>query len=103
LKEHSITTPARADSHGNATSGPRRSISERFPDMSRRKVPADSVPFGESISRNGETVWAAYDGETLVAVAATADDVLTKYKAWWYRREAKQNAAKREQVTEGDR
>lgn len=31
------------------------------PDMPLvRKVPADSVPYGESISRNGQTVWAAY-------------------------------------------
>jgi hypothetical protein len=45
-----------------------------------RKVPADSVPYGESISRNGRTVWAAYDGETLVVVAATADEARCKYR-----------------------
>ena len=45
-----------------------------------RKVRADSVPFGDSISINGRTVWAAYnpDGE-LVAVAATAKEVRKKY------------------------
>ncbi len=45
-----------------------------------RKVPADSVPYGENISRNGRTVWAAYDGETLVVVAATAGEARTKYR-----------------------
>lgn len=92
----------RDDSHGNKTSGPRVPLSERFPDMSVRKVPADSVPYGDSISRNGDTVWTAYDGETLIAVAATADEVRDKYKAWWYARDAKQAAAKRERA-EGDR
>jgi len=33
-----------------------------------RKVPADSVPYGESISHN-KTLWAAFDGERLVCVA----------------------------------
>lgn len=41
-----------------------------------RKVPADSVFLGDSISRNGSTVWVAYDAKgTLIAVAATADEV----------------------------
>ena len=46
-----------------------------------RKVPADSVPYGESISRNGRTVWAAYIGERLVAVAATAEEARRKCRA----------------------
>jgi hypothetical protein len=45
-----------------------------------RKVAPDSVPYGESISRNGRTLWAAYDGETLVVVAATAGESRTKYR-----------------------
>jgi hypothetical protein len=45
-----------------------------------RKVPASSVPYGESISRNGRTVWAAYDGERLVAVGATADEARQSYR-----------------------
>ena len=45
-----------------------------------RKVPADSVPYGSSISRNGRTVWAAYDGERLVCVAATAPEARRKYR-----------------------
>ena len=32
------------------------------------------MPYGDSISRNGQTVWAAYDGERLVCVAASADE-----------------------------
>ena len=47
-----------------------------------RKVPADAVPYGSSISRNGRTVWAAYDeAGTLIAVAATSDEVRRKYRA----------------------
>ena len=45
-----------------------------------RKVPADSVPYGENISRNGRTVWAAYDGDTLVTVGATSEEVRIKYR-----------------------
>jgi hypothetical protein len=45
-----------------------------------RKVPADSVPYGTSISRNGRTVWAAFDGETVIAVAATVDEARAKYR-----------------------
>jgi len=64
--------------HGNRISSTRR------PDPhppTIRKVPADSVPYGESISRNGRTVWAAFDdAEVLVAVAATAPEVRAKYR-----------------------
>lgn len=46
-----------------------------------RKVPADSVPYGSDISRNGKTVWAAFDEVgTLVAVAATAPEARRKYR-----------------------
>jgi YD repeat-containing protein len=46
-----------------------------------RKVPADSVPYGESISNNGRTVWAAYDDSgRLIAVAATAGEARRKYR-----------------------
>ena len=45
-----------------------------------RKVPSDSVPYGESISLNGKHVWAAYDGDTLVAVAPTAGEARLKYQ-----------------------
>ena len=45
------------------------------------KVPAESVLYGESISRNGCTVWAAYGGKRLVAVEATADEARRNYRA----------------------
>jgi len=46
-----------------------------------RKVSADSVPYGSDISRNGRSVWAAYNAAgTLIAVAATSDEVRRKYR-----------------------
>jgi hypothetical protein len=45
-----------------------------------RKVPANSVPYGESISHNGLTVWVALDGERVVCVGATSDEVRSKYR-----------------------
>lgn len=72
----------RFGSHGNKThsGGPRAPVDVR-------KVPADSVPYGSSISRNGRTVWAAYDANgTLVAVAATAPEARRKYRLWRARR-----------------
>jgi len=66
-------------SHGNKTSWPHR------PDPNPpiiRKVPADSVPYGESVSRNGSTVVAAYDPQTerLVCIAPTAAEARRKYR-----------------------
>jgi hypothetical protein len=50
------------------------------------------VPFGESISANSETVWAAYDsGGALIAVAATSAEVRRKYRE--RRREGVKNVA----------
>ena len=46
-----------------------------------RKVPANSVPYGESISTRGDYVWCAYDDRgTLVCVAATAKGARRKYR-----------------------
>jgi hypothetical protein len=45
-----------------------------------RKVPASSVPYGSDISRNGKTVWAAFDGERLVCVAGSAPEARRKYR-----------------------
>lgn len=45
-----------------------------------RKVPADSVPFGEDICQRGNSVWAAYDGERLVCVAPTAKEARLRYQ-----------------------
>ena len=67
--------------HGNKVY-PRRSQAEIHPERSVRKVPADSVPYGESISRNGRTVWAAYHNDVFVCAAATADEARGKYRIW---------------------
>lgn len=45
-----------------------------------RKVDASTVPFGESISRNGKHVYVAYDGERRVCIAATATEARRKYR-----------------------
>ena len=46
-----------------------------------RKVPADSVPYGSSISHNGKTVWAAFnDAGQLVYVGATSSEVRRRYR-----------------------
>jgi hypothetical protein len=63
-------------SHGNKTHSYAR------PPIDVRKVPADSVPYGDSISLNGRTVWAAYDADgCLVAVGASVPEVRRKYRA----------------------
>jgi hypothetical protein len=46
-----------------------------------RKVPAATVPYGDSISRNGQTVWVALDGDQLICVAATAEEARRKSRA----------------------
>ena len=65
------------DNHGN-----RRDYARvRIPDPNApviRKVPAESVSLGESISRNGKTVWVGLDGERVICVAATADEARRK-------------------------
>ena len=45
-----------------------------------RKQPADSVPYGESISTRGGYVYFAYDGDRLVATAATAGEARRRYR-----------------------
>jgi len=64
------------DSHGNR-------LSPHTPDRYKptiKKVRAASVPYGESISRNGQTLWVALDGERVVCVAATAGEAKRKFK-----------------------
>jgi predicted negative regulator of RcsB-dependent stress response len=63
--------------HGNASRNKPRRPDPRPPTL--RKVDASSVMFGESISTNGKTLWAAYDGEQLVAVGASSDEARRKY------------------------
>lgn len=78
-----ISPGARFDnSHGNKIRT-RTAPTEGF-DV--RKVRADTVPYGESISPNGETVWVAYDGERLLCVAATAEEARRKGRAAIQRR-----------------
>jgi hypothetical protein len=62
-----------------------------------RKVPANSVPYGESISINGKYVWAAYAGDELIAVAATSSEARAKYRAVLRARESEAAEAKRKQ------
>jgi len=45
-----------------------------------RKLPAEAVPYGTSISLNGRHVWGAFDDDVLVCVAATADEARRKYR-----------------------
>ncbi len=49
-----------------------RSLPDRRP-ITVKKVPADSVAYGTSISHNGRTVWVA-ESEGVVAVGATASE-----------------------------
>jgi len=67
---------SREHGHGNR-------LSPYSPDRNQptiRKVDASTVPYGESISRNGRTVWIALDGERLVCIAATANEARRKYR-----------------------
>jgi len=50
------------------------------PNPTIRKQPADSVPYGESISTRGGCVYCAYDGDRRVATAATAGEVRRMYR-----------------------
>jgi hypothetical protein len=68
--------------HGNKRSDTHRPDSERFRELSIRKVQADSVPYGDSISRNGRTVWAAFHSDQLIAVGATVGEARRKYIDW---------------------
>ena len=38
------------------------------------------MPYGESISRNGLTVWVGLDGERVMCVAATAHEARSRYR-----------------------
>jgi hypothetical protein len=81
--------------HGYAGTNPRMTRAEHAqrgknsdkyrpdrPELSIVKVPADSVPYGESISRNGRTVWAAYFNGELAGVGGSADDARRAYHKW---------------------
>lgn len=48
------------------------------------KRPADSVPYGDAISRRGGYVWVACDGERVICVAATGQECRRKYWKLWH-------------------
>lgn len=48
-----------------------------------RKVPAASVPYGHHRA-NGTSLWAAYDGEVLVATAATKTQARRAYRLYYF-------------------
>jgi len=83
MKIHDLGGPAKGR-HGNVA---RKPSQNRNP-PTIRKVAADSVPFGESISTNGRTVFAAYNADgRLVAVAESVDAARRKYRAALWQRQ----------------
>ena len=84
MKIHDLGSPAKGR-HGNKR---RTAYRPDPPELTIRKVQADSVPHGMDISRSGKTCWAAYHNGELVAVAETADAARRKYRAvLWQRAE----------------
>lgn len=83
IKTHNASRAPKEDTHGNKT-WPHKP--DPHPPTSVRKVPADSVPLGQLLSANGRWVWAAWNGEELIAVAATATEVRAKYRREMYAR-----------------
>lgn len=53
---------------------------ERWPFLNVCKIPASSVPLGESIARNGKTLWGAFHGDILIAWADTAGEARSRYR-----------------------
>jgi hypothetical protein len=80
---------------GKDSSGPRRTYAEKYPERSIVKVPADSVPYGTDVSRNGRDVWAVFDYGELLCIAPTAKEARRKA----YDAKARLDAARR--VAEG--
>jgi hypothetical protein len=82
MKKEYASRDGKLGPHGNKS----RSVYKPDPpELSVRKVPADSVPFGESISRNGRTVYAAYHDGQFIAAAATADEARRAWRTWFNR------------------
>jgi hypothetical protein len=59
------------------------------------KVDASSVPYGEQVSRNGRTCWAAFHDAEFVCCAAARDECWTKYRDWFAEHERVRLEAKR--------
>jgi hypothetical protein len=56
---------------------------DSFPWLRLLKVAVSSVPYGDSISHNGRTVWAAYYKDELISLGGVRDEALSKYAVWW--------------------
>ena len=83
-KVHDLGTDCRTrHPHGRSNKVySRRPASERHPERSIRKVDASTVAYGESVTRNGSTCWAAYHNGELVAVAGSAPEARRRYLFW---------------------
>jgi hypothetical protein len=75
MKQQIIASPRRDDSHGN-TRNPERSPARWVPTL--RKIPADSVPLGDSMTHR-PYLWGAFHDEELMAWAATAPEARAKF------------------------
>ena len=94
LKEGYAPRDGALGSHGNTThSGGPRPLP---PSVSVRKIPASSVEYGESVSLNGQTVWAVYDDGVLVCIAPTAPEARRKYRAHVVRESTARHAKRAE-------
>jgi hypothetical protein len=60
-----------------------------------RKQAADSVPYGDMICTRGNSVWVAYDGETVIAVTAGAEEARRKWRLYMARKGEQAALAKR--------
>jgi len=62
-----------------------------------RKVDVSTVPaafHADAVTRTGRTVWAAFSGERVICIGATADECRRSYLAW----ELKQPLAERMRI-----
>lgn len=75
-----------SDGQGGKNRHRHRAESERWPELSIRKVEASSVPYGEQVSHNGKTVWAAFHAGAFVCCAPTRDETRNKYAVWYANR-----------------
>jgi hypothetical protein len=55
-----------------------------WPPTTIRKERADLHRYGKDVSRRGDYVYAAYSGDKLIVIAASASEARWKYKAAYY-------------------
>ena len=79
LGGHEETRSQQEHRHGRSQTGPRRTFAEIYPDVDVRKVPADSVPYGEQVSPNGRYVWAVYLAGELLCLGRTAAEARNNF------------------------